>query len=269
VGLLLALTSAALTSAALTSAALTSAALRAQDPAAREGVARWVRDGDAVVVTDAPAALAAYRLAAGPDSGSAHVALRVASALLDVAEYDPDRGRQQAGFAEGEAWSRRAVRLAPADPDALFTLARALGRTALAQGPRDRVRYGKEVRDLALAALAVSPRHPGALHVMGMWHAEVMRLGRVERFLARTLLGGRVLGTANWAEAQRLLEAAVAAEPARTVHHLDLARIYRDRGDLARARVAAAAALACPRLEYNDPRYRAEAEAVLRAPLPR
>ncbi len=239
--------------------------LAAAGPSGQPGAADHVRDGDAVVVTDAAAALAAYRRAAALDSLSPVIAMKVAGARLDLAEYEPDRRAQAAGFAEGETWARRAQRLAPRDPDVLFTVARAIGRTALAQGPRDRVRYGREVRDLALAALAVAPRHPGALHVMGMWHAEVMRLGSVERFLARTLLGGQVLGTATWADAQRFLEDAVAAEPTRAVHHLDLARIYRDRGDLARARAAAEAALACPRLEFNDPQYRREAEALRRA----
>jgi Tfp pilus assembly protein PilF len=97
-----------------------------------------------------------------------------------------------------------------------------------------------------------------------MWHAEVMRLGTVERFLARTLLGGQVLATGSWDEAQRLLEAAVAAEPTRAVHHLDLALIYRDRGALARARHAAEAAVACPRAEFNDPRYQQAADALRR-----
>lgn len=202
--------------------------------------------------------------ARGQDSTTAVGAMQIANAILDTAEFTPDRRRQEASFATAERWARRARALAPRDPDVLFTLARALGRAALAQPPRARVRYGTEVRDLALAALAVAPRHAGALHVMGMWHAEVMRLGTVERFLARTLLGGQVLATASWDEAQRLLEAAVAEEPQRTVHHLDLALIYRDRRALARARVAAEAALACPRLEYNDPQYQAAAAALRR-----
>lgn len=236
------------------------AALAAQS---RPDAAAHVAAGDAVVVTDAPRALVAYRQAWALDTTSAPVAYKLAMAILDVAEYAPDRAAQTAGFAEGEAIARRGARLAPRDPDVQFALARALGRAALAQGPRDRVRAGQAVRDAALAALAVAPGHPGALHVMGMWHAEVMRLGSVERFLARTLLGGRVMATASWAEAERLLEAAVAAEPSRAVHHLDLARIYRDRGQLARARASARAVLGCPRQEYNDPQYKREAEALL------
>lgn len=232
---------------------------------AQRSVAERLHAGDARIATDAAAALIWYRDAAAMDSTSAVAAMKVAGAVLDLAEFDPDRTRQFARFAEGERWARQAMRLAPRDPDVLFTVARAIGRTALAQGPRDRVRYGKEVRELALAALAVAPRHPGALHVMGMWHAEVMRLGSLERFLARTLLGGQVMGTASWTEAQRYLEDAVAAEPTRAVHHLDLAKIYRDRRDLARARAAAAAALACPRLEHNDPAYLQDAAALLRA----
>jgi tetratricopeptide (TPR) repeat protein len=239
-------------------------ALLAVPLAAQDTAPALLKAGDAIVVTDAAAALAAYRRAAVLDSTSAVVAMKAASAVLDLAEFDSVPRRQLTAFADAERWARRAQALAPRDPDVLFTLARALGRAALAQPPRARVRYGTEVRALALGALAVAPRHPGALHVMGMWHAEVMRLGSVERFLARTLLGGQVLSTGSWDEAQRLLEAAVAEEPQRAVHHLDLAMIYRDRGALARARQSAEAASACPRLEYNDPHYVAAAAALRR-----
>jgi tetratricopeptide (TPR) repeat protein len=233
--------------------------------AAQSTAAELVRAGDAVVIVDPAAALRSYRQAWALDSTSPVIAMKVAGAALDLAEFAPQRRQQREGFADGERWARLAMRLAPSDPDVLFTVARAIGRTALAQSPRDRVRYGKDVRELALGALAVAPRHPGALHVMGMWHAEVMRLGSVERFLARALLGGQVLGTATWDDAQRLLEGAVAAEPTRAVHHLDLAKIYRDRRDLARAREAAEAALACPPMEFNDPSYRRDAQRLLEA----
>jgi hypothetical protein len=231
--------------------------------AASQDVPTLLAEGDRALATDATAALAKYQRAAALDTMRADAAAKTAGALIDLAEYDTDADRRAQRFREAEGYARRAARLGPDNPNMLFALARALGRNALTQGPRDRVRYGKEVRELSLAALAKDPRHPGALHVLGMWHAEVMRLSSVTRFFARTLLGGEVLGTASWDEAQRNLEAAVAAEPNRAVHHLDLAKIYLDRRDSARAEAQLELLLKCPRMEYNDPQYQREAEALL------
>ncbi|NUQ11799.1 MAG: tetratricopeptide repeat protein, partial [Gemmatimonadaceae bacterium] len=139
-------------------------------------------------------------------------------------------------------------------------LARALGRTALSVGVRERVRYAVDVRRCALKALALEPDHPGALHVMGMWNAEVKRLSGVELFFARRFLGGGVLGQANWDDAVRYLERAVAVDPERLTHKLDLAGVYADvrRRDEARA-LYQAVIDATTRTDFNDPLYKKQA----------
>ena len=48
-------------------------------------------------------------------------------------------------------------------------------------GTRDQIKYAGEVREQALEALKFNPKHPGALHVMGVWNAEVMRLNGISR----------------------------------------------------------------------------------------
>jgi hypothetical protein len=63
---------------------------------------------------------------------------------------------------------------------------------------RDRVRFAGDVRTHAMEALKYNPRHAGAMHVMGMWNAEVMRLNGVSRFMAKNFLGGRVFESASW-----------------------------------------------------------------------
>jgi Tfp pilus assembly protein PilF len=96
--------------------------------------------------------------------------------------------------------------------------------------------------------------------VLGVWNAEVMRLNGILRSVAKAFLGGQVLGSASWAEAIRYLELAVAVEPNRLVHHLDLARIFRDAGRPNEARAAYQAALRAPLQDANDDRYRQSAD---------
>src|SRR4029079_2167014 len=117
-----------------------------------------------------------------------------------------------------------------------FSMARALGKTALSQSPKGRIKYATEIRSQALECLRIEPKHAGCLHVMGMWNAEVMRLNGFTKMIAKNFLGGAIFGTANWNEAKRYMEGSVANEPDRIVHHVDLAGVYKDMGDKAKAR---------------------------------
>jgi Tfp pilus assembly protein PilF len=97
-----------------------------------------------------------------------------------------------------------------------------------------------------------------------MWNAEIMRLSRLERWAARNLLGGGVLGEASWDNAQVYLERAVSIEPNRITHRLDLAGVYADRGEKDKAREQYETIARLPVTDYNDPRYKQLAEERLR-----
>ncbi|MBW8770270.1 MAG: hypothetical protein JF589_10970, partial [Gemmatimonadetes bacterium] len=116
----------------------------------------------------------------------------------------------------------------------------------------------------ALEALKYNPKHPGALHVMGMWNYNVMWLSGMTRFMAKTFLGGKVFDSANWNDAQRYMEESVAVDPGRLVHHLDLARVYVARGDKTKAAEQYELVIKGTPTEYNDKHYKTEAEAELR-----
>jgi tetratricopeptide (TPR) repeat protein len=151
-----------------------------------------------------------------------------------------------------------------ASMNARSALARALGKTALTQSPRGRIRYATEIRSHALECLRIDPRHGGCLHVMGMWNAEVMRLNSITRLVAKNILGGRVFGAASWKEAVRYMEASVANDPDRIVHYLDLAAVYEDVGEKAKSKAMYEAVLRMPATDVNDPFYKEQARTALR-----
>ena len=93
---------------------------------------------------------------------------------------------------------------------------------ALSLGTMERIKYAKLIRLEALEALKYDSLHSGALHVLGSWNAEIMRVNGLERAFAKRFLGAEVFSQASWSEAQRLLEKAVQVDPDRLVHHLDL-----------------------------------------------
>ena len=94
----------------------------------------------------------------------------------------------------------------------------------------------------AIRAISLDPTHDGAYHVLGRWHAEIMRLPGIERFFARRVLGARIFDEASWDEATVNLERAVALDTTRIVHRLDLDTI----GTM-------------PEREYLDPQHKHQA----------
>ena len=245
----------------IAAALLIASPLQAQGP-----VAEQVSAGDReYAARRAEAALVHYEAALDAAPGDYGVLWRTSRTLIDLAEFDENAQRRKSAFTRAGELARQAIAVNPTDAEAHFHLARALGREALSVPARDRTRYALDVRTTALKVLEIEPTHAGAMHVLGRWHAEVMRLNGFTRMIAKTFMGGKVFGEASWGEAIRLLQGANAEEPNRTVHQLALAQIYRDAGEGAKARSMFEAAIAAPLWDVNDEKYKAEARRELRA----
>ena len=214
---------------------------------------------------NASAALQHYEAALQADPRNYEALWKASRSAVDLGSYERDDEKRDAYFKTAEADARKAVEVNPGDAEGHFNLARALGKNALSQGPRARIKYAKDVRTEALECLRINPKQAGCLHVMGMWNAEVMRLNGFTRMLAKNFLGGKIFDSASWAEAKRYMEESVAAEPDRIVHHVDLAGVYRDTGDKEKARAEWQAAMRLPNRDYNDRHYKAEADSGLRS----
>ena len=243
-------------------ATLLLAPLAADAQTARDHVAMGDREHAAL---NATGALAHYEAALTADATHYEALWKASGEAVDLGEFTKDEAQRKALYAKAEGYARRAVSANPNDAEGHFSLARAIGRNALSMGKRDRVKFAGEVREHALAALRLAPQHAGALHVLGVWNAEVMRLSGMERFFAKNLLGGKVFNAANWNDAVRYLEQAVAAEPERITHRLDLARVYADVGNKAKAREHYEWIGRATAADYNDKWYKQEAERALKA----
>ena len=236
-------------------AALPTSAALAQSAA--EHVAAGDRENAAM---NAAAALKHYEAALAVDPKDYDALCKAAREAVDLGEAQTDKGRRTQLYKSAELFARRAVEVKPNDAEGHFHLARALGRNALTLGARDKIKYATDVRAQALEALKYDPKHAGALHIMGMWNAEVMRLSGFERMMAKNFLGGKGFGTANWQNAVRYMQESVAADPQGIVHHLDLGKIYLDVGDKAKARQQFEEVARLPAAMPNDAMYKRDAE---------
>ena len=212
---------------------------------------------------NARAALDRLETALGATPTSYDLLWRAARESVDLGEAAADAEKRTTYNAKAEGYARRAVTANPGGADGHFMLSVALGRTALSVGSRDRVKYAGEIRNEALAAVKIDPHHAGALHVLGVWNAEVMRLNSFTRFAARNFLGGKAFDQASWSEATRYMQAAVDADPVRITHRLDLAKIYADTDQKPKARATCEGAAKMPAVEFNDVRYKQECAVLL------
>ena len=229
-------------------------------PLAAQSVHDHVSLGTAAVqVHDLPTAIAHFDAALALDSADYEANWRAAVALLDQGEQIPDSvksPRRDSLYARAERLARRAVAADSMGADGHFALAASVGRASLTMGKKERIRRARVIRDEAMRAIALNPRHDGAYHILGRWNAEIMRLSGLSRFFAKRLLGAGIFGEASWDEAVSNMERAAALDPRRLYHRLELAEIYVDRKryDDARAQLSELAAL--PDREIMDSVYR-------------
>ena len=213
------------------------------------------------------AALEHFKARLATDPADYEANWRAALALIDIGKQTPDSVRsagRDSMYAEAERYARRATEANPGDADGHFVLSVAIGRASLTKGKRERVRRATEIRTEALRAIELDAGHDGAYHVLGRWNAEIMRLSGLERFFAKSFLGGGVFNQASWDRAVEYLEKSVTLAPTTIYHHLDLAEVYIDRKRYADARRHLEQIAALPVVDVMDPRYQADAVTLLR-----
>jgi hypothetical protein len=156
-----------------------------------------------------------------------------------------------------------ATTLSPDSLDGRYWLAAASGLLADVSGGRTKVRMADHAFREAAWVVSADSTHAGAHYLLGPLHASVMRLGGFTRFVAKTLLGGDLLGEASWERAEFHLHRASELDPGSVMHHVELALVYRDTGQPERMEGVLSTALEVPGVGPLDKTYRALAVQLL------
>ncbi len=214
-------------------------------------------------------ALVHYRAALAIDSTNYEALWKASRELVDIAkQIDSDedslKKRRDSLYIESRHLAEAAVRANPNGADGHFMVANALGRLSRTRGGKERVRFARIIYDEAVKAIELDSTHDGAYHVIGAWNAEIKRLSGIQRFFAKALFGAGFMDKANWADAQRYLEKAIALKPEHIFHRLELAEVYIDLEKYSAAREQLTAIADLPVGDVLDHEYKGDAVADLK-----
>jgi len=209
-----------------------------------------------------------FQAALALDSTSYEANWKSARAIADIAKQiegnaDSLKKRRDSLYTVGRGYAERAIRADSLGADGHYALAMVLGRLSRTKGSKERVRYAKLIFDEASRAVALDSNHDGAHHVLGAWNAEVKRLSGIQRFFAKALFGGGFMRVANWDDAVKHLERAVALKPQHIYHRLELAEVYADLGQYTKAREQLTVIPTLPIRDVLDAQYKEDAAALL------
>ncbi len=148
-------------------------------------------------------------------------------------------------------YAERAVKVNPRSSDAHLSIAICLGKIVQLQGNKEKVEASKRIKESAETAVKLDPRNDYAWHLLGRWHQALAGMNGLTRGLARVVYGA--LPPASNEEAVRCFENALALNPNRLIHHIELGRTYAQMGRKDEARAAITQGLAMPNREKDDP----------------
>ena len=247
----------------LLNALLAAAALALASPAmGADSAEELIRKGDVFYAKLQPAeALKFYLPAEKLEPNNASLLVRISRQyrhLMSDAAKKEDKLRL-GGIAVD--YARRAVLLAPNDPEAQLSVAISYGKVLPLQGKREQMDNSRVIKAAAEKVVELDPRNDLGWHVLGRWHLNMAALSGLKRALAELIYGK--LPAATNEDAVRCFEKAIALNPNRLMHYIELGRTYAQMGRVVEARKFLTKGLAMPDTERDDPETKTKGREVL------
>lgn len=155
----------------------------------------------------------------------------------------------------------RAAKLAPHDSEAQLSPAITYGKMLPFEGAKAQVEISPLIKAAAEKAIKLDPRNDTAWHVLGRWHQVLANVGMVKRALGG-LIYGRLPVTTNEA-AVKCFTRAIAINPRRPRHYIELGITYAQMNNPAEARRFLEKGLAMPATDHDDPELKVKAREAL------
>ncbi len=132
------------------------------------------------------------------------------------------------------SYAKRAAGLAPKNSDAQLSPAITYGKMLPLEAKSEQVAISPFIKAAADRALKLNPRNDTAWHVLGRWHQSMANITGVRRSIGEALYGKLPVGTNT--EACACFNKAIALNPGRLRHYIELGRTYAQMGNTTDAR---------------------------------
>jgi tetratricopeptide (TPR) repeat protein len=162
-------------------------------------------------------------------------------------------------------YALRAVTLAPEDPEAQLALAISYGKMMPLEETKQQIATQRLIKSAVDKAITLDPTNDLAWHVLGRWYLALADVGTLKRALARVAYGK--LPPAKHEDAVCCFEKAIALNPNRLMHCIELGRTYAEMGREAEARKFVIRGLAMPETEKEDQENKAREQILKTATL--
>jgi tetratricopeptide (TPR) repeat protein len=149
------------------------------------------------------------------------------------------------------AYAERAVKLAPKESDPHLAVAICLGKLSPLLGNKEGIEASHKIKAEAEAAARLNPKDDFAWHLLGRWNQELAQIGGMTRAVAMIVYGA--LPSASYDEAVKCFQKAIALNPNRLLHYVELGRAYAVMGRKEEARKFIEKGLAMANRDRDDP----------------
>jgi tetratricopeptide (TPR) repeat protein len=226
---------------------LASVTVRAQSPADD-----LIQKGDVCDKTFHPAEALQYYLPAQKlDPQNVRIVVNIARQYRHLMTDATSRDQKLQLGAVALEYSRRSAALAPNDSEAQLALAITYGKMLPLQGSKEQVEASARIKDSAERALKLDPRNDTAWYILGRWHRAIAEVGSFKRTMG-SLIYGKLPTSTNEA-AVACFQKAIAINPTRLMHQVELGRTYAAMGKTDEARRFITKGLAMASVEKDDP----------------
>jgi tetratricopeptide (TPR) repeat protein len=148
-------------------------------------------------------------------------------------------------------FASRAATLAPNNAEAQLSPAISYGKMLPYMGSKDQVNASPRIKAAVDRTLQLDPANDTAWHILGRWNRVLANISVIKRAFAKTFYGDLPVTTNE--EAEKCLLKAIAINPNRLMHYIELGRIYAEMGRKEEARKYLQKGLAMPNKDHDDP----------------
>jgi tetratricopeptide (TPR) repeat protein len=159
-------------------------------------------------------------------------------------------------------YAKRAVSLAPNDPEAQLAVAISYGKLLPFQSTKEQLSGSKTIKAACEKSIALNPRGDLAWQVLGRYYFTYADVSGVKRALGNLRYGH--IPDAKFEDAAKCFEKAIELNPNRLMHYIELGRTYAKMNRLDEAKKLITKGLSMPNTEKDDPETKQMGKEVLK-----